>query len=85
MKTKGLLYALLTSFISMIILTFVGIWYTNHVSVENNRQWCELVTTLDEAYSGPARPTTELGKKVANSIHKLVISFDCPIRKIERR
>ena len=89
MTLKRIVYAVLVSYVGIGIMVGVSIWYTNYTRDENNkqweitvrnnnRQWCDLMTTLDSAYSDPnATPTTELGKRVAIAISKLRDTFEC--------
>lgn len=78
---------MLISFTSALFVSIGGVFYTgitqeknNEVihqqQVDNNRQWCELLIPLDKAYSSTP-PATELGRKVAESIHKLHNNFGC--------
>lgn len=47
---------------------------------ESDQRWCALLGDLDDAYQGPPRPTTALGRKVAEEIHRLRVGFGCPER-----
>ena len=53
---------------------------TQHQRAESDRRWCALLGELDAAYQGPPRPTTGLGRKVAEEIHRLRVGFGCPAR-----
>lgn len=87
MEKKRMAWSLLVSFLSAVAVSVAGVVYTglsqsenneriHQQQVENNRQWCELLSTLDIAYSSTP-PQSELGRKVANAIHQLSQSFDC--------
>lgn len=78
---------LLISFVSALVVSVATIVYTgitqannneriNQVITDNNRQWCELLSPLDKAYSSGV-PSTELGKVVANAIHRIHDKFEC--------
>jgi hypothetical protein len=76
MRNKSLLWALLISFLSSCVVSgaaMVAVYVSN---ADNNRQWCELLVTLDHAYSSTP-PASELGRKVANAIGHLSTSFGC--------
>lgn len=75
-KNRGLLWSVLLSLLSALAVSIAGVVYTGQSNAENNRQWCELLNTLDTAYSSTP-PKTELGKKVAIKIHELRIDFGC--------
>lgn len=86
-RHKSLLWMLLVSFCSALFVSVSTVIYTGvnqaknnekiqQQQIENNRQWCELLTTLDNAYS-TLPPQSELGKKIATSIHKLRKDFEC--------
>lgn len=76
--TKQWVYAVIVSYLGIMIVVGVSIGYTNYVRDESNQQWCDLMTTLDRAYSSPdAAPTTELGKRVAAAIARLRDTFEC--------
>lgn len=73
---KGMLYSVIMSYVCAIAITAGALVYMRHVDNESNRQWCSLVVTLDDTYlQNP--PTTEVGKKVAQSMHNLRINFGC--------
>lgn len=75
-KNRYLIWTMITALISAVAVSVGGVVYTGISTVNNNRQWCELLTTLDEAYSS-IPPQSELGQKVARSIHKLKTNFGC--------
>jgi len=78
MKNGNRAWMLLVCLASSLAVSLAGIVYTGLSDQENNRQWCELLTTLDRAYSS-ATPTTELGRQVAKSIHRLTDAFECEV------
>lgn len=61
--------------LSLVLVIGASVAYTTYVS----RQFCELITTLDDAYSDPALapPTTEIGQKLARDIKKLRRDLRC--------
>ena len=74
---------LVTVVLSMLALGIAGVSYTSYVDGkreaaerEADRRWCELLSTLDEAYSA-VPPTSELGRRVAAQIRKLRGDFNC--------
>jgi hypothetical protein len=74
---------LVTIVLSMMALAAAGVLYTGHVDGqrevaerESDRRWCELLNTLDQAYS-TVPPSTELGRRVADAIRKLRTDLDC--------
>lgn len=76
MKNRSLLWTLLISLLSAVSVSVGGVVYTGLSNAETNRQWCELLTPLETAYSS-APPQTELGRRVALAIHGLAERFDC--------
>lgn len=76
-RNRNLLWTVLMCLASTIVMVAVSIVYTGYTSRQNNRQWCDLMTTLDEAYAGPEQPQTPLGRKVAKAISELRDSFEC--------
>lgn len=47
-------------------------------SRQNDRRWCDLLKTLDSAYTDPKSPsTTPIGVRIAKAIHELVVEFGC--------
>lgn len=84
-------YAITVAFIAVVGIAAAGVIYTNYVQKQaeqratvaredSDRRWCALLTDLDDAYQGPPKPTTELGRKVAEEIHRLRVGFGCPER-----
>lgn len=44
-----------------------------------DQRWCGLIKLLDNAYSNPdTPPTTALGQAVADAIHDIRVSLNCP-------
>lgn len=76
MRDKNLIRMLITTFFSIIIMAVVGITYTGQSIEKNNQKWCDLLTTLDSTYTS-LPPTSELGRKVARSIHNLKEDYGC--------
>lgn len=74
-------YSLFAICVSVAIVAGGGVWYvkktTDKAVHDSQRNWCEVVSTLDQTYS-QTPPQTESGRKVAIEIHKLRIKFDCP-------
>jgi hypothetical protein len=75
-RSRGLLYAVIASYVSSILITAGGLVYMNHVDQESNRKWCKTVVTLDDAYS-QTPPQSVVGKQIALSIHDLRTDFGC--------
>ncbi len=64
-----------------LLLLFVGglafnMFWTHRVNRESDRKWCDLVSTLDQAYR-QAPPQTETGRRVAEGIARLRQNLDC--------
>lgn len=78
-KPTPLLWSLLIAFISVLAVTFSGIVYTNYVAKQNNRQWCDVLITIDEAYEQVRNNpnTSPVGRNIAEQFHKLRIDFGC--------
>lgn len=71
-------YSLVAVVVSTIFIAALCIWYTNYAVRESDRQFCELITVLDEAYTAPdAPPPTERGKRIGLAIRKLRADFGC--------
>lgn len=62
--------------VPFVVLVIGGILYTNFVQQQADRQWCELIVTLDQAYQAEP-PQTELGQRIAAAMHQLREEFDC--------
>lgn len=83
-----MVWALVASYVAAFVLSGSAVFVslsaaeraTGRTVAENSQKWCELLTTLDEAYNAmpQSRPQTELGKRVAASIHQLRVDFNCP-------
>ncbi len=76
-------YAIAAVVVSLLLLGGLGFWYTNYslaeadkTERENDRRWCQLLVTLDDAYS-TVPPTSELGRRVADAIHALRTDLEC--------
>jgi hypothetical protein len=75
-RDRSLLWALLVSFASALAVSIAGVVYTGHSNADRDREWCELLTTLDAAYSSTP-PQSRVGTKVAEAIHRLTATFEC--------
>jgi hypothetical protein len=73
---RRFVWALLCTLLSAVAVAVFSVVYTGQTNEENNRQWCELLTTLDTAYSATP-PQTPTGQRLARSIRSLTRSFDC--------
>jgi hypothetical protein len=51
--------------------------YSNYVDRKNKQQWCEVVSTLDDAYKANP-PQTTTGKRLASEFSRMRIDFRCP-------
>jgi hypothetical protein len=70
-------YSLVAILVSVLVTVAAAVVYTNSTARESERKWCDVVTTMDDAYQ-VAPPTTEIGRKLARDIHRLRERFDCP-------
>lgn len=73
-------YLLVAVLLSSLVAAVGALAVSAHQRAEADRRWCALLATLDDAYQGPPRPTSELGQKVAEEIHRLRVGFGCPAR-----
>lgn len=74
--TKGALYGLIIAYVSVFVVAFVAIQYSNYVDRKSNQRWCSIITTLDDTYKQQP-PSTVLGKKLAKDMHELRSEFEC--------
>lgn len=81
--TKGRWYPVVVLFIVVITATALNFAYTNQVNNrtikegrENDQKWCEMLVTLDDAYSSTP-PGSALGRKLAEDIHRLRVDLEC--------
>ena len=75
-RTRVGLYTLILLFFTVIVIGINSIWYANHVAQQNNRKWCSLVVTMDDAYRQQP-PTSPTGRKVAADMAALRRQFGC--------
>jgi hypothetical protein len=68
--------------LTLIVFTGSGFYYANwkaeRTARDNNRRWCSLLTTMDDAYQS-APPSTATGKRLAEEIHSLHEGFNCRV------
>jgi len=77
-------YALAVILLCSLLTGAGNLWYTNRLdkqsdsdNEQNDRKWCVLLTTMDDAYSSGPTPTTEVGRRIAAAIHNLRIDLGC--------
>lgn len=70
--------------LSVMGLALAGVLYTGYVDGhreaaerESDRRWCDLLVTLDDAYTSGPQPTTDVGKRVASAVHVLRVQLGC--------
>jgi hypothetical protein len=73
---RAYVYSLIMTYVSCVVIAVGAVLYANYVDRNSNRQWCDLVVPLDQAYTSQV-PTTELGRTVARAIHRIRDSFEC--------
>jgi len=57
----------------------LSIMYANYSIEENGRKFCDIITTVNDAYQDPGvpPPTTDLGKKLKKNYADLEERLDC--------
>jgi hypothetical protein len=73
---RGVIYSLIISFASVIVVSLGGIFYTNHVDRESNQKLCVMIVAVDDAFKDTA-PTAPSGLKVADAFHRLRNDLEC--------
>jgi hypothetical protein len=71
-------YLLVAVLLSSLGTAVAALAWAQSQRAESDRRWCALLVELDQAYSAPPGPSTELGRKVAAEIHRLRVEFGCP-------
>lgn len=77
---RPVVYLLVVALLSGALTGTVALVLGERRQAESDRRWCALLTDLDQAYSAPPGPSTELGVRVAGEIHRLREGFGCPAR-----
>lgn len=64
---------------SMLLLCAASVMYANYSVRESNRKFCDIVTTVNNAYKDPKypQPTTDLGKKLKQDYAELEQRLGC--------
>jgi hypothetical protein len=73
---RWVIYALIASYLSGIVVTVSTFIYANYVDNKSNHAWCSVIITLDDTYI-KTPPTTDAGRNVALNIHNLRRTFEC--------
>jgi hypothetical protein len=69
-------YAVLVAICACVVVAGTSVWYADHTQRQQQRQWCELMISLDDAYRATP-PTTKIGQNVASEIRRLRNAFGC--------
>lgn len=69
-------YSLVVVFLVLGASVGLSIGYTASKNKENDRRWCALMRELDAAYAA-SPPQTEVGRRVAASVHNLKTELGC--------
>lgn len=75
-RASAMGYAGLLALVLTVVLFITTIWYANHVARESNRNWCALISTLDDTYRQQP-PTSPTGQQVAAEFHALRLRLGC--------
>jgi len=74
-------YAAVMVFLSLSVAVGINLWYTQRVASVNERKWCKIVSTMDDAYRQPrpsgAPPATPTAKQLAADMHQLRHDLHC--------
>jgi hypothetical protein len=77
MTRAKLVWLLLAVVLSNVVIGTVGITLTLGANARSDRQWCDLLGTLDDAYRlNP--PVTDTGQDIARKTAALRARFGCP-------
>jgi hypothetical protein len=73
--TRRILWAVLVSYVAVIVVAVLCIWYANYVNDQSNQKWCELLVTLDN----PIPPDSSNPRSVDAAIkfHRLRVNLGC--------
>lgn len=74
--TAKVWYAVAVACISSLTMGAVAIQYADHVDRKSNQQWCQVVVTLDDAYTQNP-PQTTAGQRLAREMKRMRHDFDC--------
>lgn len=69
---------LAVSFVCAFLAAASSMLYANKVARDSQRQWCGIVTTLDDAYR-ERPPQSPAGVQMAQDIRRLRGEFGCPV------
>lgn len=69
-------YAIVVACVSSLAVGIAAIQYADHVDRKSNQQWCEVVITLDNAYTQNP-PQTEAGQVLARAMKRMRHDFGC--------
>jgi hypothetical protein len=83
-------YAVAVAFCACACIAFASVLYSDHVRKESdrraeealqesNRRWCALLGELDAAYQMPPGPSSDLGRRIAIEVRRLLGEFGCRV------
>ncbi|GAB2951801.1 hypothetical protein GCM10027280_45240 [Micromonospora polyrhachis] len=75
--SQPLWYTLLAVVVSVLVTAAAALVIADRAARESERRWCDVITTMDEAYR-VAPPQTEIGQRLARDLAALREDFDCP-------
>ena len=64
-------------FVFVLGASYYANWKAERTARDNDKRWCSLLGTMDTAYQENP-PTTATGRQLAQDIHGLHESFQCP-------
>ncbi len=73
---KRFLYLIVVTLITSMISPLAGIVYVNWVDRKNRTEWCELITTFNDAYEENP-PANETAKRIAELMSRRKDSLGC--------
>ncbi len=70
-------WQLFSVYIAMVTLAFTSALWADYSIRENGRKFCDIITTVNEAYQNGPEPTTDLGKDLKRKYAELEKRLDC--------
>lgn len=69
-------YAVTSLVVACVVIAGVSIQYANYVDRKSNQRWCQMLSQIDDSYKAKP-PTTDQGRRFADTIHQLRVDFGC--------
>lgn len=74
--SRGAAIGLVVTYVALIVVILIGMWYINYIRDQNNQKWCTAVVAIDDAFK-QSQSQSAAAKRIGDAYAKLRRDFEC--------